>query len=221
MKKAIVLISGGMDSCVTASYAQKNGYKLSFMHVNYGQRTEKKELKSFHNIANFFHVDEKLIIDMKYLNDIGGSCLTDLNIPVPKGNIDNKKIPISYVPFRNANILSAAVSWAEIINATSIYIGAVEEDSSGYPDCRRSFYDAFEETIKQGTKPNTTIKIITPLINLKKNEIVSLGIKLNSPLKNTWSCYKNNNVPCQKCDSCALRKKGFKGANVTDPILTI
>ena len=210
-----------MDSCITASIASIKNDLLSFLHVNYGQRTEQKELQSFHSIAKHFNISEKLIINFDYFNYIGGSSLTDNNIPIENANLDNQDIPNSYVPFRNANILSAAVSWAEIINATSIYIGAVEEDSSGYPDCRRSFYDAFEETIKQGTKPNTTIKIITPLINLKKNEIVSLGIKLNSPLKNTWSCYKNNDIPCQKCDSCALRKKGFKDANVTDPILTI
>jgi len=220
MKKAIVLVSGGMDSCVTASCAKKDGCQLSFLHINYGQRTERRELKSFNDIAIFFNVKEKLVVDMNYFNHIGGSCLTDLKIPVPKDNIDNHEIPVSYVPFRNANILSVATSWAEIIKAKIIYIGAVEEDSSGYPDCRRSFYDAFEKTIKEGTKPETSIKIMTPLINLYKKDIIKMGVELKSPLHLTWSCYENGNEPCLKCDSCILRSRGFKQADITDPILT-
>ena len=219
MKKAIILVSGGMDSCVTASCAQKEGFELSFLHINYGQRTEKKELKSFNAIADFFNVENRLIIDMQYFSKIGGSCLTDSDINVPIGNLENKEIPISYVPFRNANILAAATSWAETINANAIYIGAVEEDSSGYPDCRRSFYDAFEKIIDEGTKPDTSIQIISPLIHLNKKEIILKGIELKSPLELTWSCYKDENEPCQECDSCLLRKRGFKQANITDPIL--
>ena len=207
-----------MDSCVTAAIASNDNDSLAFLHANYGQRTENRELQSFHDIADHYKVQEKLIIDMTHLNSIGGSCLTDENIAVPDANLENTQIPISYVPFRNANILSAAVSWAEVIKANSIYIGAVEEDSSGYPDCRKSFYDAFEKTISEGTRPETHIKIITPIIELGKKDIVSKGIALNAPLHLTWSCYKMEDTPCGKCDSCALREKGFQEAGVTDPL---
>ena len=220
MKKAIILVSGGMDSCVSASFAKEAGFSLYFLHINYGQRTENQELKSFNLIADFFHANDRMIINMNYFSKIGGSCLTDSKIDVPKGDLENNQIPISYVPFRNGNILSAATSWAEIIGATSIYIGAVEEDSSGYPDCRRAFYNAFEKTINEGTKPNTSIRIISPLINLNKKEIVQKGVEFNSPLNLTWSCYKNENEPCQECDSCLLRERGFKNAGIDDPILT-
>ena len=219
MKNAIVLVSGGMDSCVTASCAKEDGYELYFLHINYKQKTERKELDSFNRISDFFNVKKKLVINMNYFSDIGGSCLTDSEIKVPDGNLNNTKIPISYVPFRNANILAAATSWAEIINAEKIYIGAVEEDSSGYPDCRRSFYDAFEKTINEGTKPNTKITIKSPLIDLSKKEIILKGLELKSPLELTWSCYKNEDVACQKCDSCLLRARGFEQAKKLDPIL--
>ncbi len=207
-----------MDSCVTAAIASNDNDSMAFLHANYGQRTENRELQSFHDIADHYKVQEKLIIDMTHLNSIGGSCLTDENIAVPDADLENTQIPISYVPFRNANILSAAVSWAEVIKANSIYIGAVEEDSSGYPDCRKSFYDTFEKTISEGTRPETHIKIITPIIELGKKDIVSKGIALNAPLHLTWSCYKMEDTPCGKCDSCALREKGFQKAGVTDPL---
>jgi len=216
--KAIILVSGGMDSCVTATAAKADGYDLSFLHMNYGQRTEKRELKAFHDIADYYMVDERLVVDICHLSTIGGSCLTDKNIEIPDANLDNSDIPISYVPFRNANILSAAVSWAEVINAIAIFVGAVEEDSSGYPDCRRSFFDAFEKVIDAGTKPETNIKIITPLITLTKKEIVEKGISLNAPLHLTWSCYKNEDIPCGECDSCALRARGFLQAGFKDPL---
>lgn len=219
MKKAVILVSGGMDSCVTASCAKQDNYELNFLHINYGQKTESRELLSFNQISDFFNVKEKLVVNMKYFIDIGGSCLTDKKIDVPDGDLNNNEIPVSYVPFRNANILSIATSWAEVINAETIYIGAVEEDSSGYPDCRRSFYDSFEKTIAEGTRPDTLIKIKSPLINLSKKEIVLKGLKLNSPLELTWSCYKNEDIPCEKCDSCLLRQRGFKQANKIDPIL--
>ena len=216
--KTIILVSGGMDSCVTATVAKADGYDLSFLHMNYGQRTEKRELKAFHDIADYYMVDERLVVDICHLSTIGGSCLTDKNIEIPDANLDNSDIPISYVPFRNANILSAAVSWAEVIKAIAIFVGAVEEDSSGYPDCRRSFFDAFEKVIDAGTKPETNIKIITPLITLTKKEIVEKGISLNAPLHLTWSCYKNEDIPCGECDSCALRARGFKQAGCRDPL---
>ncbi len=218
-RKAIILISGGMDSCVTAAFAINDGYIPAFLHINYGQRTEYRELKAFHEIADHFQVDQKLVVDISHLSEIGGSCLTDENIEVPNADLENEDIPISYVPFRNANILAAATSWAEVLGAKAIYVGAVEEDSSGYPDCRRSFFDAFEETIDRGTKPETQIKIITPLITLSKKEIVEKGIALNAPLHLTWSCYKNEDVPCGECDSCALRARGFEQAGMQDPIL--
>ena len=219
MNKAIVLVSGGMDSCVTTSIASKYFSKLALLHAKYGQLTEKRELQAFRDIKKFYSVKESLIIDMSHFNKIGGSSLTDSNIPVDKADLNNKKIPSSYVPFRNANILSSAVSWAEVINAKSIFIGAVEEDSSGYPDCRRSFFDAFESAIKQGTKDDTKIKIETPLIHLSKKDIVLKGIELGAPLHLSWSCYKNEEMPCQNCDSCALRERGFKNAKIKDPIL--
>ena len=216
--KAIILVSGGMDSCVTATAAKADGYDLSFLHMNYGQRTEKRELKAFHDIADHYMIDERLVVDISHLSAIGGSCLTDKNIEIPDANLDNLIIPISYVPFRNANILSVAVSWAEVLKVSAIYLGAVEEDSSGYPDCRRSFFDAFEETINVGTKPETNIKIITPLIRLTKKEIVVYGKSINAPLHLTWSCYKNEDIPCGKCDSCALRSRGFLQAGIKDPL---
>ena len=219
MSKAIVLVSGGMDSCVTTSIASKQFSKLALLHVNYGQLTQERELQAFKDIQKFYSIKDSLIIDMCQFNIIGGSSLTDSNIPVTKADLNNKKIPSSYVPFRNANILSFAVSWAEVINAKSIFIGAVEEDSSGYPDCRRSFFDAFEKAIDKGTKNDTKIKIETPLIHLSKKEIILKGVELGAPLHLSWSCYKNQEIPCQNCDSCALRKRGFKNAKIKDPIL--
>ena len=219
IQKSVVLVSGGMDSCVTATIAEKESKKMAFLHVNYGQRTERRELKAFEDIANFYDVKERFVLDYTHLAQIGGSSLTDLSIEVPKANLENSEIPNSYVPFRNANILSAAVSWAEIINADTIYIGAVEEDSSGYPDCRRSFYDAFEKTIDEGTKPQTKIKIKTPLIEMSKRDIVSYAFINNSPIQFSWSCYRNEDIPCGECDSCKLRERGFKLAGYIDPII--
>ena len=208
-----------MDSCVTAAIAKNNSLNLAFMHVNYGQRTEKRELFAFEEICNYYNVKNKLIADISYLAEIGGSCITDLNIEVPVSNMANPNIPVSYVPFRNANILSAAVSWAEVILAKDIYVGAVEEDSSGYPDCRRLFFDAFEYTIDTGTKPETQIKIVTPLISMSKKEIVQKGIAINAPIHLSWSCYEREDKPCSKCDSCVLRAKGFRQAGIPDPII--
>ena len=208
-----------MDSCVTAASAISDGYRPAFLHINYGQRTESRELKAFNEIADHYHVDQKLVVDITHLSEIGGSCLTDKNIEVPDAELENEDIPISYVPFRNANILAIATSWAEVLGATAIYVGAVEEDSSGYPDCRRSFFDAFENTIDTGTKPDTHIKIITPLITLSKKEIVEKGIVLEAPLHLTWSCYQNEDISCGECDSCALRARGFDEARIRDPIL--
>jgi 7-cyano-7-deazaguanine synthase len=226
MKKeiAVIAISGGLDSCVTAAIANEK-YELAFAHFNYGQRTEKRELKAFNEIANFYNVRKTLVFDLKHLGKIGGSSLTDKNIKVTKANLDNKEnlpagrqVPASYVPFRNANILSACVSWAEVLKAKTVFIGAVHEDATGYPDCRPSFFEAFQKMVDIGTKPETNIKIETPVINLSKTEIVKLGVKLNAPLNLTWSCYKNEDIACGICDSCAFRLRGFQQAGIKDPI---
>jgi 7-cyano-7-deazaguanine synthase len=214
---AVVAVSGGMDSCVTAAIASEN-FELAFAHINYGQRTEKRELKAFNDIADFYGVKEKLVIDYTHLSKIGGSSLTDKNISVSKANLNNKNIPTSYVPFRNANILSACVSWAEVLKAKAIFIGAVFEDSSGYPDCRPEFFSAFEKMIDIGTKPETKVKVETPIIYLSKSEIVEKGIELKAPVHLTWSCYQNEDEACGVCDSCALRLRGFQQAGVEDPI---
>ena len=219
MMRAVILVSGGMDSCVTAAMAKNDGFQVCFLHLNYGQRTEDRELKAFHDIADFYDVKDRLVIDMSHFTQIGGSCLTDHKINVPISDLEKKDIPISYVPFRNANILSAATSWADVLGATALYIGAVEEDSSGYPDCRRSFYDAFEKTIEEGTKPETYIKIITPLIKFSKKEIISKGDALNAPINLSWSCYEREDRPCGTCDSCVLRARGFSQAGILDPII--
>jgi 7-cyano-7-deazaguanine synthase len=214
---AVVLVSGGMDSCVTAAIANQN-YEMAFLHLNYGQRTEKRELKAFNDIADFYHVEKRLTISTEHLKQIGGSSLTDLSINIPQADIRRKEIPSSYVPFRNANILAMAVSWAEVIGAVKIFIGAVEEDSSGYPDCRREFYDAFNKVVDLGTKPSTKINIETPIIHLSKSDIVKMGVRLHAPFHITWSCYQSEDKACGICDSCALRLCGFKKAGIEDPI---
>lgn len=214
---AVVAVSGGLDSCITTALASKS-YSLALVHINYGQRTEAKELESFHKIADFFDVDKRLVIDFAHFQKIGGSSLTDRSINVTKANLITNEIPSSYVPFRNANILSACVSWAEIINAKAIFIGAVHEDSSGYPDCRPEFFKSFEQTVNLGTKPDTKIKIETPIIDLDKNEIIKLGLELKAPIQLTWSCYSSESEACGVCDSCALRLRGFQSLNVVDPI---
>ena len=214
---AVVALSGGLDSCVTAAIASKD-YELAFAHINYGQRTEKRELQSFHDIAAYYEVEKKLVIDFTHLAKIGGSSLTDKNMEVSMADLNNKAIPSSYVPFRNANLLTACVSWAEVIGASAIFIGAVEEDSSGYPDCRPAFFEAFQKIVEAGTKPSTSIKIHTPIIAMNKKEIVEKGLELEAPLHLTWSCYKNEDEACGECDSCALRLRGFQLLGEEDPI---
>ena len=217
-KLAIILVSGGMDSCVTAAIAKAENQEIAFLHVSYGQRTERRERKAFNDIADFYNIEKRLDVSIEYLAKIGGSSLTDASIEVAEANLESKEIPTSYVPFRNANMLAIATSWAEVLRANSIYIGAVAEDSSGYPDCRPEFYAAFEKTIEIGTKPDTDIKIKTPIIYLSKAEIVKKGVELGAPLHLSWSCYRSEDVACGTCDSCALRLRGFANANVKDPI---
>jgi 7-cyano-7-deazaguanine synthase len=214
----ICLVSGGMDSCVTAGIAARENDEVALLHISYGQRTEARELRAFNEIADFYGVTKRLAVSIEYLAKIGGSSLTDAAMDVSEADLDSKEIPTSYVPFRNANMLAIATSWAEVLGANKIYIGAVAEDSSGYPDCRPEFYEAFEKTIEAGTKPDTNIKIVTPIIHLSKAEIVNKGIELDAPLKLTWSCYRNTERACGTCDSCALRLRGFKRAGVKDPI---
>lgn len=215
--KAVVLASGGMDSCVTTAIAARN-HSLALLHLNYGQRTEARELEAFNSVADYFQAEHRLVISMEHLSKIGGSSLTDRSIPISRADFQNKGIPSSYVPFRNANMLSVAVSWAEVINATAIFVGAVEEDSSGYPDCRKEFYEAFGTVIKTGTKPSAKIEIVTPVIEMSKAEIVLRGAALGAPFHLTWSCYQNEDVACGVCDSCALRLRGFQLAGIDDPI---
>lgn len=207
-----------MDSCVTAAIANEEAEELAFLHVSYGQRTEERERRAFEDIADHYEVKHRLVVSLKHLAQIGGSSLTDKNIAVSSANVSGSGIPTSYVPFRNAHLLSIATSWAEVIGASTIYIGAVAEDSSGYPDCRPEFYEAFQQVITRGTKPETQIEIRTPVIALKKSEIVELGQTLKSPFELTWSCYKESDEACGDCDSCALRLRAFRAAGVADPI---
>jgi 7-cyano-7-deazaguanine synthase len=215
---AVCLVSGGMDSCVTAAMAAVEYGELAFLHVSYGQRTERRERQAFNDIADHYGVEKRLDVSIEHLAKIGGSSLTDENIAVTEADLASRDIPTSYVPFRNANMLSIAASWAEVLKAEAIYIGAVAEDSSGYPDCRPEFYAAFQSAIDAGTKPETKVEIRTPIIHLTKAEIVKKGLELDAPLHLTWSCYRSEDLACGTCDSCALRLRGFERAGYSDPI---
>jgi len=213
----VVLASGGMDSAVTTAIANQTS-RLALLHLNYGQRTAERELQAFKELAEFYQVEKTLVINVDHLSQIGGSSLTDTDIAITQADLESTEIPTSYVPFRNANLLAIATSWAEVISATKIFLGAVEEDSSGYPDCRREFYDAFEKVIDAGTKPSTQIEIVTPIITLKKYEIVLKGRELGVPFELTWSCYQHEDTACGVCDSCGFRLRGFEKAGLQDPI---
>jgi 7-cyano-7-deazaguanine synthase len=218
--KAVVLLSGGMDSCVTAAMANQT-HRLAVLHASYGHRTEKRERRAFDEIADFYGVRERLTIRFDAFRQIGGSALTDASVAVPESGAAlaaDAAIPVTYVPFRNAHFLSAAVSWAEVIGANAIFIGAVAEDSSGYPDCRPEYYRAFENLIREGTRPETRIEIVTPVIAMRKSEIVRRGLELGAPLGRTWSCYQFEDEACGVCDSCRLRLRAFAEAGATDPI---
>jgi 7-cyano-7-deazaguanine synthase len=218
--KAVVLLSGGMDSCVTAAIAAQT-HRLALLHASYGQLTEQRERRAFDEIADSYRVRERLVIQLDAFQKIGGSALTDQRIGVPESGealAPGAGIPVTYVPFRNAHFLSAAVSWAEVIGATAIYIGAVAEDSSGYPDCRPEYYRAFQAVIREGTRPETQIEIVTPVIGMRKSEIVQRGRELGAPLHLTWSCYQGEDEACGSCDSCRLRLAAFAAAGLRDPI---
>jgi 7-cyano-7-deazaguanine synthase len=218
--KAVVLLSGGMDSCVTAAIAQQT-HRLALLHASYGQRTEQRERRAFEGIADFYGVEERLVIRLDSFRQIGGSALTDERIAVPESGralAAGAGIPITYVPFRNAHFLSAAVSWAEVIGATAVFIGAVAQDSSGYPDCRPEYYHAFAQLVREGTRPETRIEIVTPVIALRKSDIVRRGAELSAPLDRSWSCYQFEDEACGSCDSCRLRLAAFAEAGLADPI---
>lgn len=214
---AVVLASGGMDSSVTAAIASLD-YRLAMLHVAYGQKTESRELKSFHALADFYQAERRLVSRIEHLRQIGGSSLTDAAIEVERANLERKDIPSSYVPFRNAHFLSIAVSWGEVLGAKKIFVGAVAEDSSGYPDCRPEYYEAFNRVIRAGTRPDTELEIVTPVIAMRKSEIVRRGVELGAPFDLTWSCYQDEEIACGVCDSCALRLRAFEEAGVEDPI---
>jgi 7-cyano-7-deazaguanine synthase len=225
LRKAVVLLSGGMDSCVSAAIARERhgSANVALLHAGYGQLTQDRERRAFTEIADFYGIAQRLIVQLDHFRAIGGSALTDKSIPVPENQLDaspshGSTIPVTYVPFRNAHFLSVAVSWAEAIGAGAIYIGAVAEDSSGYPDCRPEYYRAFQNVIREGTRPETQIEIVTPVITLKKSEIVRRGVQLGAPLHLTWSCYQSENAACGACDCCLLRQKAFAEAGVTDPV---
>jgi len=216
-QRAVVLLSGGMDSCVCAALATRD-YATAAVHISYGQRTEHRERQSFLEICDRLQIHEKLVVRNEALRAIGGSALTDQNIAVPTVPSAGREIPVTYVPFRNAHFLSVAVSWAEVLGAAKVFIGAVEPDSSGYPDCRPAYYEAFNRVIQAGTKEGN-IEIVTPLIAMRKAEIVQLGLELDAPFDLTWSCYRHEDRACGVCDSCVLRLQAFKAAGVKDPIL--
>jgi 7-cyano-7-deazaguanine synthase len=216
-RRAVVLLSGGMDSCVCAALAARD-YEAAALHIDYGQRTEQRERRAFTGICDRLGIKNRLILRNPVFQAIGGSALTDDSIRVPDAasNI-GEQIPVTYVPFRNANLLSAAVSWAEVLGAERILIGAVEQDSSGYPDCRPEFYRAFNETIRTGTKEGN-IQVVAPLIGMRKSEIVTLGLELGAPFDLTWSCYSREDAACGVCESCVLRLRAFETAGAQDPI---
>ena len=214
--RAVVLLSGGMDSCVCAALAVRD-FDAAAVHISYGQRTEERERKSFLAICQRLKIRDKLVVRNEALRAIGGSALTDEGIAVPTAESFGHGVPITYVPFRNAHFLAVAVSWAEVVGAEKVYIGAVEPDSSGYPDCRPAYYEAFNRVVKTGTKEGK-IEIVAPLIAMRKAEIVRLGLELGAPLDLTWSCYSGEDEACGVCDSCVLRLRAFEAAGVRDAI---
>jgi 7-cyano-7-deazaguanine synthase len=214
---AVCCVSGGMDSAVSVAIAARTS-RLAFLHANYGQRTERKELACFEALADRYGAEARLVVDLQALRSIGGSSLTDASLPVREGAPQAGVVPSSYVPFRNAHLLSAATSWAELLGARAIVVGAVSEDSSGYPDCRPEFYRAFEQAIRLGTRPETSLRIETPVIGLRKAEIVRRGLELGVPFELTWSCYQAEERACGRCESCHLRRRGFSEAGAADPI---
>lgn len=217
---AVVLVSGGMDSLTTAGMAMYDGCDLAFIHFNYGQRTEVAEYRAFLKIADFFSVSEekRLVVHTNFFTQAGGSALTQPSVDVPEADLESGEIPITYVPFRNAVLLSMAVGWAEVLGAKLVYYGAVSQDSSGYPDCRPAFIEAFNGLVKEGTRPGSGIRVVAPLVEMTKADIVHAASSMGLPLEDTWSCYAGNQEACGVCDSCALRLRGFREAGIEDPV---
>lgn len=215
---AVVLVSGGMDSAVTAALAAQR-FDLALLHATYGQRTAQRERQAFEALADHFGVSDghRRILDLSYLAVLGGSALTDSSLAVPEGE-PGGGIPVTYVPFRNALLISGAVAWAEVLGAETIFIGAVEEDSSGYPDCRESFLRAMEQAVRLGTRTGDAFRLEAPLLHRTKVEIVQEGLRLKVPFERTWSCYQGSEAACGRCESCRLRLKGFRGAGTVDPL---
>jgi 7-cyano-7-deazaguanine synthase len=214
--RAVVLLSGGMDSSVCAALAVRD-YNAAAAHISYGQRTEERERQSFLAVCKRLNISDQLMVRNEALRAIGGSALTDKGIAVPQSAAVGDGVPVTYVPFRNAHFLAVAVSWAEVLGAEKVYIGAVEPDSSGYPDCRPAYYKAYNEVVKTGTKDGR-IEVVTPLIAMRKTEIVRLGLELGAPFDLTWSCYSREDKACGVCDSCVLRLRAFQDAGAEDPI---
>lgn len=215
-KRAVVLLSGGMDSCVCAALAVRD-YDAAFLHVAYGQRTAERERKAFAAMVQHFGVRDSLVATTSFFRQIGGSALTDATIAVPEDGVDESRIPVTYVPFRNTHLLAAGVSWAEVLGADKVVIGAVAQDGSGYPDCRPEYYEAFNRLAQVGTREGR-IEVLTPLLKLTKAQIVRLGLELGAPFPLSWSCYQNAEQACGRCDSCRLRRRAFEQAGVSDPI---
>jgi len=218
---AVVLASGGLDSCVTLAIAKKESREIALLHASYGQRTEARERRAVEDIASFYRISHRLFVTLNFLKEIGGSSLTNENLPLeeaPPASSPTSQIPSTYVPFRNSLFLAVAVSWAEALGAGKIYIGASAVDAPGYPDCRRQYFEAFNRLIEVGTKPETEIEIVTPLIGLSKAEIIKKGVQLGAPLHLTWSCYQNQDLACGRCSSCRLRLKAFNEAGIKDPV---
>ncbi|MCZ6777375.1 MAG: 7-cyano-7-deazaguanine synthase QueC [Acidobacteria bacterium] len=215
--RVVVLLSGGMDSCVAAAMARRKG-SIACLHCSYGQHSAGRERSAFEAVAKALGASEQRILDMMHLGSMGGSALTDRTIAVPAADPDRREIPATYVPFRNAQFLAAAIAWAEVLGATRVVYGAVEEDGSGYPDCRESFVRAFNHLIEVGTRAGAGLQLDAPLLHCSKAEIVRLGVEMGAPFHLTWSCYKDEDVACGNCDSCALRRKGFREAGVRDPL---
>ncbi|MFT5087606.1 MAG: 7-cyano-7-deazaguanine synthase [Candidatus Latescibacterota bacterium] len=215
MSTAVILVSGGLDSCVAAAIAHST-HALAFLHLNYRQRTQARELVAFEQLANHFAAVERLVVDVSYMHQIGGSSLVDTEIPIPT-EAQEQGVPTTYVPFRNANLLGIGVAWAETLNADAVYIGAHQEESA-YPDCRAEFVEAYNRMVEVGTRPESHIEVCAPLIALDKTAIVRRGLELKAPLHLTWSCYQSEDIACGRCSSCRLRRKGFTQADAQDPI---
>jgi 7-cyano-7-deazaguanine synthase len=216
--KAVCLLSGGMDSATLAYVAKSRGYDILALHINYGQRTERKERACAKSIAKLLHAETFIEISLDYFSMFGASSLTDQRITVENFDPAREHIPNTYVPFRNANLLSIATSFAESREADAIFIGVQSLDYSGYPDCRSQFIEAFQKVIDLGTKDTTKITLFAPFIGMTKTDILRKGLELDVPYEQTWSCYRNEVNACGTCGSCHFRREAFAAVGRQDPI---